>query len=41
MGEKLAGELIDAINNRGNSIKKKEDTHKMAAANKAFAHYRW
>ena len=41
MGEKLAGELIDAINNRGNAIKKKEDTHKMAAANKAFAHYRW
>jgi small subunit ribosomal protein S7 len=41
MGEKLAGELMDAINNRGNSIKKKEDTHKMAAANKAFAHYRW
>ncbi len=41
MGEKLAGELIDAINNRGNSVKKKEDTHKMAAANKAFAHYRW
>jgi len=41
MQEKLAGELLDAINNRGNSIKKKEDTHKMAAANKAFAHYRW
>ncbi len=41
MGEKLAGELMDAINNRGNSVKKKEDTHKMAAANKAFAHYRW
>lgn len=41
MQEKLAGELIDAINNRGNSIKKREDTHKMAAANKAFAHYRW
>ncbi|MEI6125482.1 MAG: 30S ribosomal protein S7 [Pseudomonadota bacterium] len=41
MQEKLAGELMDAINNRGNSIKKKEDTHKMAAANKAFAHYRW
>lgn len=41
MREKLAGELMDAINNRGNSIKKKEDTHKMAAANKAFAHYRW
>ena len=38
---KLAGELIDAANNRGNSIKKKEDTHRMAEANKAFAHYRW
>ena len=36
-----AKELIDAANSRGNSIKKKEDTHKMAAANKAFAHYRW
>lgn len=41
MKEKLAAELIDAANNRGNAIKKKEDTHKMAAANKAFAHYRW
>ncbi len=41
MQEKLAGELIDAANNRGASIKKKEDTHKMAEANKAFAHYRW
>ena len=41
MKEKLAGELFDALNNRGNSIKKKEDTHKMADANKAFAHYRW
>ncbi|MEW6375143.1 MAG: 30S ribosomal protein S7 [Thermodesulfobacteriota bacterium] len=41
MEEKLAGELIDAANNRGSSIKKKEDTHKMAEANKAFAHYRW
>jgi small subunit ribosomal protein S7 len=41
MEEKLAGELIDAANNRGNSIKKKEDTHRMAEANKAFAHYRW
>src|SRR3954462_1707529 len=40
MEEKLAGELIDAANNRGNSIKKKEDTHRMAEANKAFAHYR-
>jgi small subunit ribosomal protein S7 len=41
MEEKLAGEFIDAANNRGNSIKKKEDTHRMAEANKAFAHYRW
>ena len=41
MGERLAAEFIDASNNRGSSIKKKEDTHKMAAANKAFAHYKW
>ena len=41
MREKLAGEIIDAANNRGNAVKKKEDTHKMAEANKAFAHYRW
>ena len=41
MKEKLSGELIDAANNRGAAIKKKEDTHKMAEANKAFAHYRW
>ncbi|MFC2173555.1 30S ribosomal protein S7 [Acidobacteriota bacterium] len=41
MRDKLAGELMDAANNRGASIKKKEDTHKMAEANKAFAHYRW
>jgi small subunit ribosomal protein S7 len=41
MQEKLAGELLDAFNNIGTSIKKKEDTHKMAEANKAFAHYRW
>lgn len=41
MEEKLAAELLDAYNNRGSSIKKKEDTHKMAEANKAFAHYRW
>lgn len=41
MSEKLAGELIDAYNNRGGSVKKREDTHKMAEANKAFAHYRW
>ena len=41
MEEKLSAELIDAANNRGSSVKKKEDTHKMAEANKAFAHYRW
>ena len=41
MRERLAGELMDAFNNAGASIKKKEDTHKMAEANKAFAHYRW
>jgi small subunit ribosomal protein S7 len=38
---KLAGELLDAANQRGGAVKKKEDTHKMAEANKAFAHYRW
>lgn len=41
MEEKLSAELIDAANNRGASVKKREDTHKMAEANKAFAHYRW
>ncbi len=41
MQEKLAGELVDAANNRGGAIKKREDVHKMAEANKAFAHYRW
>ena len=41
MTEKLAMELMDAANSRGGAAKKKEDTHKMAAANKAFAHYRW
>jgi small subunit ribosomal protein S7 len=41
MREKLASEILDASNNRGGSIKKKEDTHRMAEANKAFAHYRW
>jgi len=41
MNEKLAAELIDAANNTGATIKKKEDTHRMAEANKAFAHYRW
>lgn len=39
--ERLAGELMDASNNTGNSVKKKEDMHKMAEANRAFAHYRW
>ena len=41
MVERLAGEILDAASNTGNSIKKKEDLHKMAEANKAFAHYRW
>jgi small subunit ribosomal protein S7 len=41
MEEKLAAELIDAANSRGGAIKKKEDTHRMAEANRAFAHYRW
>ncbi len=41
MEEKLAAELMDASNNTGGAVKKKEDTHKMAEANKAFAHYRW
>ncbi len=41
MVEKLAGEIMDAASNRGNAVKKREDTHKMAEANKAFAHYRW
>jgi small subunit ribosomal protein S7 len=41
MAERLAGELLDAANNRGTAVKKREDTHKMAEANKAFAHYRW
>lgn len=41
MNERLAAELMDAANNTGAAIKKKEDTHKMAEANKAFAHYRW
>jgi len=41
MRERLAGELLDAAGNRGNSVKKREDTHRMAEANKAFAHYRW
>ncbi|TVM15331.1 30S ribosomal protein S7 [Oceanidesulfovibrio indonesiensis] len=41
MTNRLAGELLDAYNNRGGAVKKKEDTHRMAEANKAFAHYRW
>jgi len=41
MRERLAGEIIDAFNNRGGAVKKREDTHRMAEANKAFAHYRW
>ena len=41
MKERLAAEIMDAANNTGSSVKKKEDTHKMAEANKAFAHYRW
>jgi len=41
MLEKLAGEILDAYNNKGGAVKKREDTHKMAEANKAFAHYRW
>ena len=41
MSDRLANELLDAMNNTGGSVKKKEDTHRMAEANKAFAHYRW
>ncbi len=41
MEERLAAELLDAMNNRGTAVKKREDTHKMADANKAFSHYRW
>ncbi len=41
MRERLAGEIMDAANNLGSSVKKREDTHKMAESNKAFAHYRW
>ena len=41
MVERLAGELIDAANNRGNAVRKREETHRMAEANKAFSHYRW
>ena len=41
MVDRLAGEFLDAVNNRGNAVKKREDTHRMAEANRAFAHYRW
>ena len=41
MEERLAGELVDAVNSRGAAVKKREDTHKMAEANRAFSHYRW
>jgi small subunit ribosomal protein S7 len=41
MGERLAGELLDASNGVGAAVKRREDTHKMAEANRAFAHYRW
>ncbi|MBK1625408.1 MULTISPECIES: 30S ribosomal protein S7 [Afifella] len=41
MKERLSGELMDAANNRGNAVKKREDTHRMAEANRAFSHYRW
>ena len=41
MAQRLAGEIMDAANNRGTAVKKREDTHRMAEANKAFAHYRW
>ena len=41
MAQRLAGELMEAADNRGTAVKKREDTHRMAEANKAFAHYRW
>ena len=41
MVDRLAGEFLDAVNNRGNAVKKREDTHRMADANRAFSHYRW
>jgi small subunit ribosomal protein S7 len=41
MIDRLSGELMDAANNRGNAVKKREDTHRMAEANRAFSHYRW
>ena len=41
MEDRLSGELLDAANNRGTAVKKREDTHRMAEANQAFSHYRW
>jgi small subunit ribosomal protein S7 len=41
MVDRLANEMVDAMNNRGSAVKKREDTHKMAEANRAFSHYRW
>jgi small subunit ribosomal protein S7 len=41
MGQRLAGEILEACENRGSAVKKREDTHKMAEANRAFSHYRW
>jgi len=41
MSARLSGELLDAANNRGSAVKKREDTHRMADANRAFSHYRW
>jgi small subunit ribosomal protein S7 len=41
MQDKLAGELLDALEDKGSAVKKREDTHRMAEANKAFAHYKW
>ena len=41
MKDKLSAEIVEALNNRGNAVKKREDVHRMAEANKAFAHYRW
>jgi small subunit ribosomal protein S7 len=41
MEERLSNELLDAVHNRGSAVKKREDTHRMAEANKAFSHYRW
>jgi small subunit ribosomal protein S7 len=41
MSQRLANELMDAVDNRGTAVKKREDTHRMAEANKAFSHYRW